>query len=373
MAAIVFKGPINLFDDFIPSMTLDVNATPVDIPTTVINKALLSKGWNGVTSTVAGLIEYVPLTGNSSIQRPTGNNFDVFDGVKLGYYRDANRRYIGAVYYSPPSKDNQGSGFLNKLFYNSPEQQQITGIYTYDINPSSANDETQNYKVGDRWINTTTQDEYVCLKATAPAVWKVTTSGGGGSGEANTGSNVNIGGVGVFKQKSGVDLEFRGVDAANNKVSVTLDGPNNKINVGVNEANFSGIPQSAVTNLITDVATAKGSAITFIIDNGSSVINTGYAGSLIIPYNCSVIGWQIASENGLVGSIVVDVRTGVNYASLTSIAGTEKPTLSAAAINSDLSLSTWTPALVTGRILAFNVDSVATVQKVIITLYITKG
>jgi len=62
---------------------------------------------------------------------------------------------------------------------------------------------------------------------------------GGGGGEANTASNVNVGGVGVFKQKTGVDLEFRGVNAASSKISVALDAGNNEIDVDAVEANFS--------------------------------------------------------------------------------------------------------------------------------------
>ena len=61
----------------------------------------------------------------------------------------------------------------------------------------------------------------------------------GGGGEANTASNVNVGGVGVFKQKAGVDLEFRGVNAGSNKISVALDAGNNEIDVDINENNLS--------------------------------------------------------------------------------------------------------------------------------------
>ena len=62
---------------------------------------------------------------------------------------------------------------------------------------------------------------------------------GGGSGEANTASNVNVGGVGLFKQKTGVNLEFRGINAASSKVSVALDAANNEVDLDVTEANLT--------------------------------------------------------------------------------------------------------------------------------------
>lgn len=62
---------------------------------------------------------------------------------------------------------------------------------------------------------------------------------GGGSGESNTASNVNTGGVGVFKQKMGTNLEFRGVNAGSSKVTVVLDGANNEIDIDVAEANLT--------------------------------------------------------------------------------------------------------------------------------------
>jgi|GEM_PF-2002160 len=77
---------------------------------------------------------------------------------------------------------------------------------------------------------------------------------GGGSGEANTASNVGVSGVGVFKQKTGANLEFKNINAASNKITIANDSGNNEIDINISEANFSGIPESAVTNLITDLS-----------------------------------------------------------------------------------------------------------------------
>ena len=58
---------------------------------------------------------------------------------------------------------------------------------------------------------------------------------GAGSTEANTASNVNVAGVGVFKQKTGVNLEFRGINAGSSRATVGLDGANNEIDVDVSD------------------------------------------------------------------------------------------------------------------------------------------
>jgi hypothetical protein len=65
------------------------------------------------------------------------------------------------------------------------------------------------------------------------------TASGGEGGEINTGSNVGVGGVGVFKQKTGTNLEFRNVNAGSNKINVALDAVNNEIDLDVNENNLT--------------------------------------------------------------------------------------------------------------------------------------
>ena len=114
--------------------------------------------------------------------------------------------------------------------------------------------------------------------------------------------------------------------------------------------------------------------ITFIIDGGGSAIATGQKGHLEIPFACTITGWTILADQA--GSIVVDVwkDTYANFPPTVAdtIAGSEKPTLSSAQKNQDLSLSTWTTAIAAGDILAFNVDSASTVTRVTISIRATK-
>lgn len=86
---------------------------------------------------------------------------------------------------------------------------------------------------------------------------------GGGSGESNTGANVGTSGVSVFKQKSGVQLQFNSIGAGSNKVGVSLDPGSNVIGVDVNESNFSAAAiktvyeSNANTNEFTDAEKSK--------------------------------------------------------------------------------------------------------------------
>jgi len=57
-------------------------------------------------------------------------------------------------------------------------------------------------------------------------------------GEANTASNQGADGVSVFKQKTGVDLEFKSISSSSSKISVVNDVPNNEIDLDVVEANL---------------------------------------------------------------------------------------------------------------------------------------
>ncbi len=98
----------------------------------------------------------------------------------------------------------------------------------------------------------------------------------GNTAQNNTASNVNAGGVGVFKQKTGVDLEFRGINAGSAKIVVALDGANNEIDVDVDPSeidvgDLAGTPlpdgriakaSSTITRTLATYAVVPGMTIT---------------------------------------------------------------------------------------------------------------
>lgn len=118
----------------------------------------------------------------------------------------------------------------------------------------------------------------------------------------------------------------------------------------------------------------KVSNINFIIDGGGSAITTGIKGDIEIPFACTINSWTILADQS--GSIVVDVwkDTYANFPPTVAdtITGTEKPTLSSAAKNQDLSLSSWTTSVAADDILRFNVDSITTVTRVTVAIKVTR-
>lgn len=109
-------------------------------------------------------------------------------------------------------------------------------------------------------------------------------------------------------------------------------------------------------------------SIGFVIDGGGAEITTGSKGYLEIPFDCTVTGWTILADQS--GSIVVDVKkcTYGDFPTNSSIAGTEKPTLSSAQKNHDLDLVSWTTAITAGDILEFVVDSVTGIERVKVSI-----
>jgi hypothetical protein len=110
-----------------------------------------------------------------------------------------------------------------------------------------------------------------------------------------------------------------------------------------------------------------------IIDGGGSTITTGVKADLFVPYNCTVLGWDILGDAGS-GSIVIDVlkSTYAAYPPTASIAGTEKPTLVTQTKNQDITLTSWTTSLTRNDILRFKVDSISSHTRVTLSIRIKR-
>jgi hypothetical protein len=58
------------------------------------------------------------------------------------------------------------------------------------------------------------------------------------AGGSNTASNVGLSGVGLFRSKVGVDLQFRNIDVASSRLTVALNAVNRTVELDAVEANF---------------------------------------------------------------------------------------------------------------------------------------
>lgn len=114
--------------------------------------------------------------------------------------------------------------------------------------------------------------------------------------------------------------------------------------------------------------------ITMIIDGGGSEIADGEAGHLEIPFAATITRVTTLADQS--GSIVVDIwnDTYANFppTDADSITSATPPTISGAVKAQDDTLSGWTTAITAGDVLAFNVDSCTTIERVTISLRVTK-
>ena len=110
------------------------------------------------------------------------------------------------------------------------------------------------------------------------------TIGGGGTGEANTGSNVGAG-DGVFKQKTGVDLEFKtliggtNTTITNNTNDLTIDVTGTgEVNDGVNVGAGEGIFKNKVALNLAFRSLVAGTNISFVSSINELEINASGTG-----------------------------------------------------------------------------------------------
>lgn len=176
------------------------------------------------------------------------------------------------------------------------------GVLATQQSGTTANRPTKNLYAGRPYFDTTLNQECIYTGTTWLAL-----AGGGGGGETNTASNVGAGGVGLYKSKTGVNLDFRNINAGSSKVSVTLDAVNNEVDIDVVTANFTGIPESAVTNLVSDLAAKKTDSMSTNKLLGRGAALTGVIEEITLGTNLSLSGTTLNATGG--GSVTINTAT----------------------------------------------------------------
>lgn len=152
-----------------------------------------------------------------------------------------------------------------------------------------------------------------------------------------------------------------------------------------------GADELAIQDIATDAATdgqiftADGSGgvttqdneagINFVIDGGGAVIATGVKGYIEVPFACTITAARLLADQ--TGSIQVDIwkDTYANYPPVDadSITASAVPAISSSNKDEDTTLTGWTTGISKGDILGFNVDSVATIERVTLSLSVKKS
>src|SRR6056297_3025824 len=111
--------------------------------------------------------------------------------------------------------------------------------------------------------------------------WQVPS--GTGTGEANGGINIGTAGVGIFDSKSGVNLQFKKINAGSNKITITDDTANDEVDIDVDTSNF-GLSSTDISDFDTEVGnnttvTRKADKVTSPTENNFAALNA--SGNLI--------------------------------------------------------------------------------------------
>lgn len=117
----------------------------------------------------------------------------------------------------------------------------------------------------------------------------------------------------------------------------------------------------------------------FIIDGGAGgVLTVGPHGYLQVPFNCLINQVNLLADQ--TGSVVVDIWKS-SFANFNppshpaigdSITGSSKPTITAGTSYQDTVLSGWTTGITAGDVLGYTINSASVIQRLTISLKVTK-
>jgi hypothetical protein len=114
------------------------------------------------------------------------------------------------------------------------------------------------------------------------------------------------------------------------------------------------------------------SVLGIVIDGGGTSPPTGAKGFVQVPYACTLTGWTIIADQSGSAQITVSKGTFAAFPTMSSIVASSPPILSSAQKSTSTTLTGWTTAISSGDILSFNLDSLSTIQRIILELQVTR-
>lgn len=121
---------------------------------------------------------------------------------------------------------------------------------------------------------------------------------------------------------------------------------------------------------VANSADIKLGTISYVIDGGGGVIQTGIAGDLEIPFACAITAVTMLADQS--ATITVDIwkDTLASYPPTNddSITASAVPTITADTNSQDTTLTGWTTAVTAGDTLRFNVDANDNATRCVISL-----
>ena len=158
------------------------------------------------------------------------NHWDDKSGV-LQDVPDTNWTVQPVLYYSPTNETDIQYGQAVYTSYADAHQALQDAI---DINPYNSYDTFRGWLIVKKGAtNLSDPTQAIVINAGKLGLLDVS-SGGGLGGEINTASNVGLSGVGVYRQKTGVNLELNNIDVASSLMTVSLNATNHTVVLGVN-------------------------------------------------------------------------------------------------------------------------------------------
>lgn len=144
---------------------------------------------------------------------------------------------------------------------------------------------------------------------------------------------------------------------------------------GSNAAANAAAAQAAALAAQQASAIVAISQIGVVLDGGGAVLGTGPKFDMPIGFKATLTGVEMLAD--VSGSAVVDIwkDTYANFPPTIAdtITGATPPTISAALKMQDFVLTGWNKALLSGDTLRFNVNSVTSIKRLTITLFMVKA